>query len=59
MKIPCPHCKGLWFEEWHVYAKHIIKEHPSDKQRVAWAKHCLEDLKRGRLVEVVENRKSL
>lgn len=42
MPTECPYCEDVFFDELVDYAHHIIKKHPRDKLRVAWAKSVLE-----------------
>lgn len=42
MPTECPYCEDAFFEELADYARHILKKHPRDKLRVAWARGVLE-----------------
>lgn len=38
------------FDNWELYAKHILKEHNDDKIRVHWAKTSMEEIKQRKVV---------
>lgn len=35
---------GKMFDDWKVYAEHILKCHKADRERVQWAEHALADV---------------